>query len=114
MRFAFLTILVTLSVPSLASADILAAGQARTILLKDHSAVVFYSQTPAGFEVITTVAATEAETDPVRLLNTLTDAQSVTVEVAGPAGTPADRLILSRVGDYLRVERSPQQTAARP
>jgi hypothetical protein len=114
MRFALLTMFVTLAVPSLASADILAAGQARTILLKDQSAVVFYSQTPAGFEVVTTVAATEAETASVRLINTLTDGRSVTVEVAGPAGTFADRLILSREGDHLRVERSPQQTAARP
>jgi hypothetical protein len=114
MRFASLTMLVALSVPSLASADILAAGEARTILLKDQSAVVFYTQTPNGFEVVTTVAAIEAATAPVRLLNMLTEGQSVTVEVAGSAGTSADRLILSRVGDHLRVERSPQQTAARP
>jgi len=114
MRFAPLTMLVVLSIPSLASADILAAGQARTVLLKDQSAVVFYTQTPDGLEVVTTVAATEAETAPVRLINTLTDGQSVTVEVAGPAGTFADRLILSRKGDHLRVERSTQQTAARP
>jgi hypothetical protein len=114
MRFASLTMLVALSVPSLASADILAAGQARTILLKDQSAVVFYTQTSAGLEVVTTVAGTEVATTPVRLLNTLTDGQSVTLEVAGPAGTPADRLILSREGDHLRVERSLQQTAARP
>ena len=114
MRFALLTMLVVLSAPSLASADILAAGQARTVLLKDQSAVVFYTQTPDGLEIVTTVAATEAETVPVRLINTLTDGQSVMVEVAGPAGTFADRLILSREGDHLRVERSSQQTAARP
>jgi hypothetical protein len=114
MRFALLTMLVVLSAPSLASADILAAGQARTVLLKDQSAVVFYTQTPDGLEVVTTVAATESETAPVRLLNTLMEGQSITVEVAGSAGTPVDRLILSRVGDHLRVERSPQQTAARP
>jgi hypothetical protein len=114
MRFALLTMLVVLSAPSLASADILAAGQARTVLLKDQSAVAFYTQTPDGLEVVTTVAATEAETAPVRLINTLTDGQSVTVEVTGPAGTSADRLILSREGDHLRVERSLRQTAARP
>jgi len=114
MRFASLTMFVALSVPSVASADILAAGQAQTILLKDQSAVVFYTQKPAGHEVVTTIASTEATTAPVRLVSTLADGQSVTVEVAGPAGTAADRLILSREGDYLRVDRSLRQTAARP
>jgi hypothetical protein len=71
------------------------------------------SRRPA-LSVSPSAAATDAETAPVRLINTLTDGQSVTVEVAGPTGTFADRLILSREGDHLRVERSSQQTAAQP
>jgi hypothetical protein len=114
MRSALLTLLIALSIPSLASADTLAAEQARTILLQDQSAVVFYTQTPAGHEVVTTIATSEGTTAPVRLVSTLADGQSVTVEVAGPAGTAADRLILSHEGDYLRVDRSLRQTAARP
>jgi hypothetical protein len=73
--------------------------------------VVYFSRGETGFEVVTTVAASETSA-PVRLIHVLAPGQSVTVEVPGPVGTSAGRLILTRVGDSLRIDTVPDRTAS--
>jgi hypothetical protein len=51
---------IALLIPSIASAtDVVSAQQARTVALRDGSAVVFFTNSDGKFEVVTTVAATE-------------------------------------------------------
>jgi hypothetical protein len=102
---------IALLVPSIASAaDVVSAEQARTVALRDGSAVVFFTNANDKFEVVTTVAASE-ESPALRFTHDLAAGQSAVIELSGDVGTPAARLVLTREGDKLRVDTG-SKTAA--
>jgi hypothetical protein len=103
-HFLGLATAIALLVPSIASAaDVVSAEQARTVALRDGSAVVFFTNTNNKFEVVTTVAA--SETSPaLRFTHDLAAGQSAVIELSGDVDTPAARLVLTRDGDKLRVD----------
>jgi len=102
---------IALLVPSIASAaDVVSAEQARTVALRDGSAVVFFTNTKDKFEVVTTVATSELA-PALRFTHDLASGQSAVIELSGEAGTPATRLVLTREGDKLRVDNG-QKTAS--
>ena len=103
-RFLGLATAIALLVPSIASAaDVVSAEQARTVALRDGSAVVFFTNTNEKFEVVTTVASSE-EAPALRFTHDLAAGQSAVIELSGDVGTPAARLVLTRDGDKLRVD----------
>lgn len=103
-RFLGLATVAALLVPSIASAaDVVSAQQARTVALRDGSAVVFFTNSDDKFEVVTTVSATEAA-PALRFTHDLASGQSAVIELSGDADTPAARLVLTRDGDKLRVD----------
>jgi hypothetical protein len=103
-RFLGLATAIALLVPSIASAaDVVSAEQARTVALRDSSAVVFFTNTKDKFEVVTTVAANE-QSPALRFTHDLAAGQSAVIELSGDVDTPAARLVLTRDGDKLRVD----------
>lgn len=90
----------------------LAAGQGRVIALQERTAVVYFTKVQDNLEVVATVAP-EGEAAALRIIQSLGPSQSIALEVPGAFGIPADRLILTRDGDSLRINTSEQQTAAR-
>ena len=103
-RFLGLVTAIALLVPSIASAaDVVSAEQARTVALRDGSAVVFFTNANDKFEVVTTVASNE-EAPALRFTHDLTAGQSAVIELSGDVGTTAARLVLTRDGDKLRVD----------
>jgi hypothetical protein len=91
-------------VPSIASAaDVMSAEQARTVALRDGSAVVLFTNSAGKFEVVTTVAASE-QAPALRFTHDLDVGQSAVIELSGDVDTPAARLVLTRDGDKLRVD----------
>jgi hypothetical protein len=102
-RFLAATALALL-IPTMASAaDLVTAEQARTVSLRDGSAVVFFTNASDKFEVVTTVSADD-RSPALRFTHDLAVGQSAVIELAGDAGTPAARLTLTRDGDKLRVD----------
>ena len=96
-RFLGLATAVALLVPSIASAaDVVSAEQARTVALRDGSAVVFFTNTNDKFEVVTTVASSE-EAPALRFTHDLT---------AGLAGHEGVREV-RRVGTMTGIEVEP-------
>jgi len=109
LRSTTLALIAALA-PSLAFADEVPATTAYTVNLKDYyTAVVFYVDSPDGFQIVTSVAA---ENGPaMRFTNHLVDGQSATIEASGEVGTPSSGLVLSRIGGALHVEPLPEAKA---
>jgi hypothetical protein len=109
LRSTTLALIAALA-PSLAFADEVPATTAYTVNLKDYyTAVVFYVDSPDGFQIVTSVAA---ENGPaMRFTNHLLDGQSATIEASGEVGTPSSGLVLSRTGGALHVAPSPEAEA---
>lgn len=111
MRRILAAAALALLVPAAASAaDVVSADQARTVSLRDGSAVVYFTNASDKFEVVTTVAADE-RSPALRFTHDLAAGQSAVIELAGEEGAPAARLVLTRDGDKLRVD-SATKTAA--
>jgi hypothetical protein len=102
LRFTALAALAVALVPSFALAEEVPSATAYTVNLKDYyTAVVFYVDSPDGFQIVTSVAA---ESGPaIRFTNHLLAGQSATLEGAGEVGARSSGLVLSRIGDALHV-----------
>jgi hypothetical protein len=110
LRFTALAALAAALVPSFALAEKVPSATAYTVLLKDYyTAVVFYVDSPDGFQIVTSVAA---ESGPaIRFTNHLLAGQSATLEGSGEVGTRSSGLVLSRIGDVLHVMPLPETEA---
>jgi hypothetical protein len=102
LRFTALAALAAALIPSFALAEQVPSATAYTVNLKDYyTAVVFYVDSPDGFQIVTSVAA---ESGPaIRFTNHLLAGQSATLEGSGEVGTRSSGLVLSRIGDALHV-----------
>jgi len=102
LRFTALAALAVALVPSFALAEEVPSATAYTVNLKDYyTAVVFYVDSPDGFQIVTSVAA---ESGPaIRFTNHLLAGQSATLEGSGEVGARSSGLVLSRIGDALHV-----------
>jgi hypothetical protein len=109
LRFTALAALAAALVPSFALAEKVPSATAYTVLLKDYyTAVVFYVDSPDGFEIVTSVAA---ESGPaIRFTNHLLEGQSATLEGSGEVGARSSGLVLSRINDALHVMPLPEAT----
>ena len=109
LRSTILALIAAL-VPSLALAEEVPSTTAYTVNLKDYyTAVVFYVDSPDGFQIVTSVAA---ESGPaIRFTNHLLAGQSATLEGSGEVGTHSSGLVLSRIGDVLHVMPLPETEA---
>jgi hypothetical protein len=110
LRFTALAALAVALVPSFALAEQVPSATAYTVNLKDYyTAVVFYVDSPDGFQIVTSVAA---ESGPaIRFTNHLLAGQSATLEGSGEVGTHSSGLVLSRIGDVLHVMPLPETEA---
>jgi hypothetical protein len=110
LRFTALVALAAALIPSFALAEEVPSATAYTVNLKDYyTAVVFYVDSPDGFQIVTSVAA---ENGPaIRFTNHLLADQSATLEGSGEVGARSSGLVLSRIGDVLHVMPLPETEA---
>ena len=76
--------------------------QAESIRLGSIRGVAYYTETPDGFRVVTTLA--DGQTGlPVRFEATLTDNQSLIISVPGKLGEPGHSIEIARAANKLVV-----------
>ena len=95
LRFTASVALAAALIPSFALAEQVPSATAYTVNLKDYyTAVVFYVDSPDGFQIVTSVAA---ESGPaIRFTNHLLAGQSATLTYAN--GTPAGIRVTAQEG----------------
>ncbi|MCE7029824.1 hypothetical protein [Jiella avicenniae] len=86
-----------------------AAGHA--IHLGNVQGAAYYTVEDDGLRLVATVAGGETG-DSVRFVSTLSDGQTMVVEVPGTGGQNAEALTFRRVGEHVVVEASPDLRAA--
>lgn len=101
MRIVAALLLVLLPASAMAGEGAV-APQARTVDLINGTAVVYQTGSGDKFEVVTTVATSEAA-HPVRFIHQLTEGQTTAIEVDQGTTVP-QKLILKRTGDDLIVD----------
>ena len=92
-----------MAVSTTAFAGDLMPERGRVINLGDVSGAAYYTVEENGLKLVTTLAGGETSA-PVRFVSTLTDGQSMTIQVPAVEGGDTKELTFRRVGDRLMVE----------
>jgi hypothetical protein len=101
-KYIALAALVAAAAP--AHAGELAPYGGESIELGSIRGVTYYTESPSGYRVVTTLADGEAGL-PVRFEATLADKQRLTISVPGNLGAKSEALEISRAGDRLILTR---------
>jgi hypothetical protein len=81
-----------------------------SIDLGDFHGIVYFTEEPDGYRVVTTIAQDAGAGLPLRFVATLAEDQSISLSVPGALGEPRQALDIARSGDGL-VLTGPAHTA---
>src|SRR4051794_19926597 len=107
-------VLTTLAGLGAAAAAGLAPLEAQSVSVGGRNAVLYYTNSPAGYEVVVTFAANSPDNgESMRSVTTLAPGQESTLSIGNDASAKPATLTIRRDGDTLVVLPPELQTAAR-